>query len=164
MRCPACQRDDLTEQDFGKNSSRKSGLQAYCRECSNKYQREWASQNADKCRESSRASEQKNIEHYRAYQREWWHNNPERQREDNLRLAALRQAAYVAPVYRQVVYEQCGWICQICGKPVDKMLRFPDPYCASLDHKVPISKGGTHEPGNAQLAHWICNVRIGSKS
>jgi 5-methylcytosine-specific restriction endonuclease McrA len=34
---------------------------------------------------------------------------------------------------------------------------------ASLDHVVPISKGGTDEPENLKLAHFICNVRKGNK-
>jgi 5-methylcytosine-specific restriction endonuclease McrA len=35
----------------------------------------------------------------------------------------------------------------------------PDPMSPSLDHILPLSKGGTHEPRNVQLAHLGCNVR-----
>lgn len=51
-------------------------------------------------------------------------------------------------------------ICQICGQPVDAtdiqrghvMRKYP-----SLDHIVPLSKGGTHTWDNVQLAHMGCN-------
>ena len=52
-------------------------------------------------------------------------------------------------------------ICQICGKPVDdkdienghvKRL-YP-----TIDHIIPLSKGGTHTWNNVQLAHMSCNA------
>ena len=49
-------------------------------------------------------------------------------------------------------------ICGICGKPVDKSLRYPDPQAASVDHIIPIARGGhPSDISNLQLAHWICN-------
>jgi 5-methylcytosine-specific restriction endonuclease McrA len=32
-----------------------------------------------------------------------------------------------------------------------------------LDHIVPLSRGGTHEPSNVQLAHYGCNSKRGAK-
>lgn len=51
-------------------------------------------------------------------------------------------------------------ICQICGKPCDRTskewgsagLLYP-----SIDHIVPLSRGGSHTWDNVQLAHLICN-------
>lgn len=59
---------------------------------------------------------------------------------------------------RREIYERDGWACQLCGDPVDrtgadKHLR------ASLDHKVPLARGGVHSRANVQCAHWICNSR-----
>ena len=49
-------------------------------------------------------------------------------------------------------------ICAICGRPVDKSLRFPDPMSPTVDHIVPLAKGGhPSDLENLQLAHWICN-------
>lgn len=49
-------------------------------------------------------------------------------------------------------------ICGICGQPVDRSLKYPDPGCATVDHIVPISRGG-HPSAleNLQLAHFRCN-------
>ncbi len=56
------------------------------------------------------------------------------------------------------VFERDGWICGICGKPVSKRWKSPDPRSASLDHIVPLSRGGSHTWENVQCAHRGCNV------
>ena len=50
-------------------------------------------------------------------------------------------------------------ICAICGKPVDKSLKFPHPMSASVDHIIPWDKGGDCSLDNLQLAHFCCNRR-----
>jgi len=57
------------------------------------------------------------------------------------------------------IAERDGWSCGICDGPIDRALRYPDPDCLSLDHIVPVSRGGSSEPENLQASHWICNVR-----
>jgi 5-methylcytosine-specific restriction endonuclease McrA len=61
------------------------------------------------------------------------------------------------------VFERDGWICRLCGRPVDPSLRWPDPAAASLDHVVPLIAGGGHSRANSQLAHWLCNVKKGAR-
>lgn len=49
-------------------------------------------------------------------------------------------------------------VCGICGRPVDKSLKFPDPMSACIDHIVPIARGGHPSAmNNLQLAHLVCN-------
>lgn len=48
---------------------------------------------------------------------------------------------------------QCG----ICGKRVSLSVKWPSPKSASIDHIVPLSKGGEHKAANVQLAHYGCN-------
>jgi 5-methylcytosine-specific restriction endonuclease McrA len=61
--------------------------------------------------------------------------------------------------WRRSIYERDGWICGICGLPVDRSEQ-PDMHLRpSLDHVVPLSKGGAHSRSNVQCAHWICNSR-----
>ena len=52
--------------------------------------------------------------------------------------------------------------CAICGRPVDFSLKYPDPMCATVDHIIPIAKGGhPSDIENLQLAHFQCNRRKG---
>lgn len=55
------------------------------------------------------------------------------------------------------VHTRDGWVCQICMAPVCKDSVFPDPLSATVDHIVPLSRGGDHVMNNLQTAHWMCN-------
>lgn len=55
------------------------------------------------------------------------------------------------------ITDRCGGRCGLCGDPVLPFVRFPHPRSASIDHIVPVSKGGEHVPDNLQLAHFGCN-------
>jgi 5-methylcytosine-specific restriction endonuclease McrA len=55
------------------------------------------------------------------------------------------------------IFERDGWKCGLCGDPVDSDLSYPHPQSASLDHIVPISRGGPHTYDNVQCAHLSCN-------
>lgn len=54
--------------------------------------------------------------------------------------------------------------CALCGQIVDKTLKFPHPMSASVDHIIPIAKGG-HPAAydNLQLTHLVCNQVKSSK-
>ncbi len=60
------------------------------------------------------------------------------------------------------IFERDGWICGICGKRVSQRYRAPHPLSASLDHIIPLARGGTHTRDNVQLAHFICNSYKGA--
>lgn len=52
-----------------------------------------------------------------------------------------------------------GNTCKLCGEEVDMTLRFPDRMAGTVDHILPVSRGGTHDPENLQLAHQSCNSK-----
>jgi 5-methylcytosine-specific restriction endonuclease McrA len=55
-------------------------------------------------------------------------------------------------------------ICGICGKPVDLSLKYPHPLSPTIDHIIPISKGGhPSDIANLQLAHRCCNRQKSDK-
>ena len=49
-------------------------------------------------------------------------------------------------------------VCGICGRPVDFDKKFPDPWSATIDHIIPVARGGLHAWDNVRLAHFMCNV------
>ena len=55
-------------------------------------------------------------------------------------------------------------VCGICGRPVDFDKKFPDPWSATIDHIIPVSKGGAPASlENMQLAHSFCNRQKSTK-
>lgn len=70
-----------------------------------------------------------------------------------------RQSATVRPsgVSLLAVVERDGWACWLCGVMVDQFVPRTSRMGATVDHVVPLSKGGSDELENLRLAHWICN-------
>ena len=55
-------------------------------------------------------------------------------------------------------------VCALCGRPVDFSLKFPDPMSPTIDHIIPIAKGGhPSDIENLQLAHLACNRKKADK-
>lgn len=74
-----------------------------------------------------------------------------------------RLAAVDARPYSKVaIYERDGWVCQLCDEPINRMALWPAEDCATVDHIVPISRGGADVPENLQTAHWRCNRAKGA--
>lgn len=63
------------------------------------------------------------------------------------------------------VYERDGWICGICDLPVDSTgrFKFPEADSVSLDHIIPLARGGDHTRANTQCAHLYCNIHKGAR-
>lgn len=61
------------------------------------------------------------------------------------------------------IFDRDGWVCGICDERVLKSLRYPDPRSASLDHVVPLSRGGAHTRANTRCSHLVCNVGRGNQ-
>jgi 5-methylcytosine-specific restriction endonuclease McrA len=77
------------------------------------------------------------------------------------RRARLRSVPFES-IDRQAIYERDGFICQLCGEPVDISAQVPSNLAPTLDHVFPLSLGGHHTVDNVQCAHFICNCIKGS--
>lgn len=49
-------------------------------------------------------------------------------------------------------------VCGICGGKVDSTVDSNDGDYPSIDHVIPVARGGTHTWDNVQLAHRRCNI------
>lgn len=56
-----------------------------------------------------------------------------------------------------------GTDCWLCHLPIDLTLAWPHRDSKSVDHVVPLSRGGAHEPNNCRLAHMGCNASKGNR-
>ena len=61
------------------------------------------------------------------------------------------------------LYKRDKGICKLCGKPVFYVDDIQSDEYPSIDHIIPISKGGLHQWDNVQLAHRGCNTEKGDE-
>lgn len=67
---------------------------------------------------------------------------------------------YDPQVKAQDVFRRDHYICKICGlecNTQDDKWGYTGPYSPSVDHIIPLAKGGTHTWDNVQCVHIICN-------
>lgn len=85
------------------------------------------------------------------------HSRENRRRYHERRQAAARAAGHDRPWQAVDFWRHSGPnLCGICGGII------PGRRHASIDHIVPLSRGGTDAADNVQLAHKICNWRKGN--
>lgn len=65
--------------------------------------------------------------------------------------------AFVSKVVPQEIFKRDGFKCMLCDEPLAMDKKVPHPAAPTIDHIIPLAKGGTHEPSNVQAAHFKCN-------
>lgn len=93
--------------------------------------------------------------------------SPEHQRERAANNCAIRRARKLGTVVekfdRKEIFERDNYVCHICDEPTDATVRHPSPLAPTIDHVIPLAKGGTHTRDNIKTAHSRCNVAKGIK-
>jgi 5-methylcytosine-specific restriction endonuclease McrA len=62
---------------------------------------------------------------------------------------------------RERIAARDGWVCQLCGDPINPVLRRPHPQALHVDHVTPHADGGTDADANLRATHALCNLRRG---
>ena len=119
--------------------------------------------NQDAMKEKRKLYLEKNSEKVKESQRWYCLNNPDKLHAKSARRRALFKNAFVENVSRIEVYRRDGGICGICGKVINLNIKAPHAESLSLDHVMPLTKGGKHTYLNAQIAHYGCNSRKGNR-
>lgn len=109
----------------------------------------WYARDADRLRIASRI---------------WARANPESRKDAEHRRQARKFGTDAESVDRKQIWVRDNGRCGLCSEEVDPALRRPDPMSGSLDHIVPLSRGGAHRASNIQLTHLVCNLRKGVKT
>jgi len=78
-----------------------------------------------------------------------------------------RRAQETAPgrefVDRYLVFERDNYACQLCGEHMNMEGPARSPRSPSIDHIIPLSRGGAHTYENTQAAHLVCNMSKGAR-
>jgi 5-methylcytosine-specific restriction endonuclease McrA len=91
----------------------------------------------------------------------WKRRNPERYLEQARRHSARRRALIrgtsIEDFTEQDVRDAYGDTCYLCDAAIDFDIRWPAPQSPSLDHVIPLARGGTHTLDNVAMTHLRCN-------
>jgi 5-methylcytosine-specific restriction endonuclease McrA len=84
--------------------------------------------------------------------------------EKHRRRQALKLGLPTERYTTEEIAERDGFICGLCEEPVDMTLSGRNLRGPTIDHIIPISKGGPDTRVNVQLAHLRCNIIKGNRS
>lgn len=93
----------------------------------------------------------------------WYANNKDKVKMYRHRRRALLNGRPSDNYTKQQIIDLYDGICQLCLGLVDKTVRPNHPNAPSVDHIIPVSKGGDNTFQNIQLAHYGCNSRKGNR-
>jgi 5-methylcytosine-specific restriction endonuclease McrA len=127
------------------------------------YQRTYYRANRERVIARVRARYEADPEPQRAWQRAYQRRRPDVSANTKHRRRALLRGATAGSVDARAVFLRDGGVCYLCGQPVDPTAsnRMERP---SLDHVVPLARGGPHTLDNVRLAHYGCNLRKGVRA
>lgn len=80
----------------------------------------------------------------------------------NRRHKLRKRQAFVADVVPAVIFARDRFRCHICRCKTNVRKAVPHPKAPTLDHLIPLSLGGTHEPANVATACFLCNSTKGN--
>lgn len=164
-------RDHLLEKDleYRANHREEAAARAKAWYYANKDKAiEYRTRNYDpeKTKAYNEAYREKNGEKLRAYNKsterrrraaEWIKNNPQVNRDRAHRRRAKINNNPHEKINHIEIYIRDYGICGLCNQPVSEE-------SFTIDHIVPISKGGAHIYSNVHIAHRSCNASKGAKT
>jgi 5-methylcytosine-specific restriction endonuclease McrA len=57
------------------------------------------------------------------------------------------------------ILDEEGWICHLCRTPIPDDVDRYDALAATVDHLMPLARGGDHIRNNMRAAHRLCNIQ-----
>lgn len=169
--CRAC-KTQKPGAEFRRNVLNSSGLAGQCRSCAFEAERAyraanaaslsaankaWRANNAGYMTACNRARYAADPARFKEYANDWRRSNPEAYKAIKHRQRARRRGAVVRltlAAWREIV-AQFNSACAYCLRPID---------APTIDHMVPLCRGGEHTAENVVPACSFCNTSKGARS
>ena len=130
--CPMC-KTVLEHSKFGKDKHRGDGLKSYCKKCMVKTVGRW---------------QKKNPHKKKLYNKNYKKNNKIKINQINAKRRAITRNAKTYEISTKDYKKLTNSRCFLCGSNEN----------SSIDHIIPLSKGGSHGIGNLQILCLHCNT------
>lgn len=142
-----------TVSEFYKDGSKKDGLATVCKLCKNQANKSWQIQNPGSVNAVKEKYRVANRDKTRAAVSKWQKKNPEKVSDSNhkRRVRLLNSQSY--QLSKSDMKRLYSSSCAYCGATED----------ITLDHVVPLKRGGSHGIGNLVAACRTCNSSKGAK-
>lgn len=159
--------------EYHKNKNRKDGITVICKPCAIARSRKWQQANKDKVNQWHRKNYANNLEASRKKRRErvnrWYVRNAESQKLRARQYRKLHPEVKRASEQRRRIRKTGNGEFLILSKELNKLLSSSCANCGSkeaitLDHIIPISRGGRHSIGNIQPLCRSCNSSKNNKT
>ena len=147
--CTRCKHEQPLS-GFQAAKSRKDGLQPHCRQCQRDYYLTTRERRLSLAHENYEHNRERKKKYAREYAPKWAAENRPKRNESEARRRA-RKLSGGKTESLQHIYDDVPVIELLLGEP------------CHVDHKHPLSRGGTHEPDNLQIIPARLNLAKGAK-
>ncbi len=171
QKCSACgEIKPLTE--FHRSSRRWNGVGSRCKPCASRIASQWGKDNADRVNAGARERWKRVTDEKRARRRadnrRHYARNAEEMRQRRRKYSAENPEYKRMAEQRRRARKLGNGVFDITRKDMERLLRGPCAACGStdtitLDHVVPIVRGGRHSVGNLQPLCKPCNSSKGAR-
>jgi 5-methylcytosine-specific restriction endonuclease McrA len=144
--------------EFNKNRRSKDGHRSECRKCCSVMYAKWRARNLEKARANSTKWNKANLQKETARKNRWAKANPEKKNAQTQRRRAMKRGnggSYTAAEWQTLV-EKYNYTCLRCGKQEPEIK-------LTIDHVLPLSKGGNNTIDNIQPLCKQCNSTKNAK-
>lgn len=148
--CGGCLKElPLQEFYLRRRAGCRPSVCSWCKTCMRTSARTWRKGNPDRVQAWNKAYYAEN----RTRERE---RNRLKQRDSTAKNLRRRSKAPVR-WSRSDVLEAYGTLCHLCGEEIDMELKWPNVLSFTVDHVVPLARGGSNDLKNIRPAHGSCN-------